>query len=109
MSLDEIETRYCQFVEEVINHHHLERLSCYLSQDVIEHAPDVPLGLAGTHQGQFLDVVATGERVTFSAFEAWRLRDGQCVEHWLQLDLLSLLHQLGAEPRLQREPAVQGV
>jgi hypothetical protein len=26
--------------------------------------------------------------VSVAAFEAWRLRDGRCAEHWLQLDLL---------------------
>jgi len=39
LSLDDIETRYCQFVDEVINYHRLDRLSAYLTPDVIEHAP----------------------------------------------------------------------
>src|SRR5438477_6487396 len=50
MSLDFIETRYCQYVEEVINHHHLDRLGAYLTSDVVVHAPDVPPGLAGARQ-----------------------------------------------------------
>lgn len=146
MSLDEIETRYCQFVDEVIIHQRLDRLAAYLTEDVIEHAPRVPPGLVGarqvvasyftafpdfhlaieallavddqllarlsatgTHGGQFMGIVATGKRVAVSAFGAWRLRDGQCAEHWLQLDLLSLLQQLGAEAAVQREPAAWSV
>jgi predicted ester cyclase len=43
------------------------------------------LSATGTHEGQFLGVVATGNRVTVSAFEAWRLREAQCAEHLLHL------------------------
>jgi len=50
LSLDDIETRYCQFVDEVINYHRLDRLSAYLTPDVIEHAPRAAPGLAGAHQ-----------------------------------------------------------
>jgi hypothetical protein len=38
----------------------------------------------------------TGRWVSIAAFEPWRLRDGQCAEHWLQLDLVGLLQQVGA-------------
>jgi len=129
---DEIETRYCQYVEEVLNHHHLDRLAGYLSTDVVVHAAGVPPGLAGarqalanylsafpdlhltidtllaldgellarltatgTHQGAFLGLAPTGQRVSVCAFEGWRLRDGRCAEHWLQLDTGELLRQLG--------------
>jgi predicted ester cyclase len=142
MIVDEIETRYCQYVEEVLNHHHLDRLAAYLAPDVIVHAPGVPAGLAGTwqlvasylsafpdlhlsidtllaldgellarltatgtHTGRFLGVAPTGRRVSVGAFECWRLRDGRCTEHWLQLDLLGLLQQLGDGPR---EPSIPG-
>jgi predicted ester cyclase len=135
---DEIETRYCRFVDEVVNHHHLDRLAAYLTSDVVVHAPGVPPGLAGarqvlaryftafpdfhlaidavlamdgellarltasgTHAGPF---APTGLRVSISVFEAWRLRDGQCAKHWLHLDLLGLLRQLGADQRFDRRP-----
>ena len=144
MSLDFIETRYCQYVEEVINHHHLDRLGAYLTSDVVVHAPDVPLGLAGarqvlasyfiafpdfhltieavlaldgdllarltatgTHAGPFLGVATSGQRVRVCAFEAWRIRDGWCAEHWLHLDVLGLLQQLGAAPPV--EPVISPV
>ena len=132
---DELETRYCQYVEEVLNYYRLDRLADYLTPDVVVHLPDVPDGLVGarqllasyfrafpdlhlsidtllavdsellarltatgTHHGPFLGLAPTGTRVTVAAFESWRLRDGRCAEHWLQLDLLGLLRQLAAVP-----------
>ena len=132
MTDDEIETRYCRYIEEVLNHHHLDRLAAYLTPDVVEHAPGAAPGLAcaqqllasyvsafpdlhltidtllavdgellarltatGTHIGPFMDVAPTGQRVRVAAFEAWRLRDGRCAEHWLLLDTGDLLRQLG--------------
>ncbi len=129
---DEIETRYCQYVEEVLNHHHLDGLAAYLTPDVVVHAPGAAPGLVGaqqllagyfsafpdlhlsidtllaldgellarltatgTHTGPFLGIAPTGQRVSVGAFEAWRLCDGRCAEHWLQLDLLDVLQQLG--------------
>ena len=133
MADDEIETRYCRYVEEVLNHHHLDRLAAYLTPDVVMHAPGVPAGLAGarqlvagylrafpdlhlcidtllarltatgTHTGPFLGLAPTGQRVSVCAFEGWRLRDGRCAEHCLQLDTGDLLRQLG----LPRDGAVQ--
>src|SRR5215216_3290707 len=50
MSCDEIETRYCLFVDQVINHHRLDRLDAYLTPDVVVHAPDVATGPAGARQ-----------------------------------------------------------
>ena len=50
MPTDEIETRYCQYVDEVLNHHHLDRLAAYLTPDVVVHAPGVAPGLAGAQQ-----------------------------------------------------------
>jgi predicted ester cyclase len=46
MPVDEIETRYCQYVEEVLNHHHLHHLAAYLAPDVLVHGLDVAGGLA---------------------------------------------------------------
>ena len=53
------------------------------------------LTATGTHQGSFLALAPTGQRVNVDVFEGWRLRDGRCAEHWLQLDTCELLRQLG--------------
>jgi predicted ester cyclase len=134
MSPDEIEIRYCQFVEDVLNHGHLDALPTYMTADVVSHAPGVASGCAGarrfietlvsafpdfhctidavaaaddelvarltvtgTHSGTLLGLLPTGRRVRVSAFGAWQLREGQCAEQWLQLDMPGLLQQLGAE------------
>ena len=50
---------------------------------------------AGTHTGEFQGLPPTHRRVTFSGLELNRFSDGRVVEHWFQLDALSLLQQLG--------------
>jgi steroid delta-isomerase-like uncharacterized protein len=52
----------------------------------------------GTHQGDFQGVPATGKQVRFTAIELNRMEGGKVAEHWVELDLLGLLQQLGAIP-----------
>lgn len=53
--------------------------------------------LAGTHTGHFLDIPPTGKVVTASeSFNLLRLSEGKVVEWWYQLNLLSVMQQLGA-------------
>ena len=52
----------------------------------------------GTHQGEFLGIPPTGKPVTMAAIEINRVRDGKVAEHWVQLDQLGMLRQLGAIP-----------
>jgi predicted ester cyclase len=49
----------------------------------------------GTHTGEFQGLPPTGRKVTFSGLELNRFVDGRVVEHWFQLDSLTLLQQLG--------------
>jgi steroid delta-isomerase-like uncharacterized protein len=133
MSNDEIETHYCQYINEVFNYHRLDSVAGYLAADVVSHADGITVGrdgacdlvrllvsafpdfhmtidalavvdselvarltASGTQTGTFLGVPPTGRRVRVCAFGAWQLRDGQCTEQWLQLDLTELVQQLGA-------------
>ena len=50
---------------------------------------------AGTHTGEFQGLPPTHRKVTFSGLELNRFVDGRVVEHWFQLDALTLLQQLG--------------
>jgi predicted ester cyclase len=52
----------------------------------------------GTHTAPFGEIPATGNRVTLQYVDIHRLRDGKIVEHWLSLDQLSFLQQLGVVP-----------
>ena len=49
----------------------------------------------GTHTGDFQGLPPTHRKVTFSGLELNRFVDGRVVEHWFQLDSLTLLQQLG--------------
>jgi len=50
----------------------------------------------GTNTGQFMGKPATGRTATWEAIDIVRVRDGRCVEHWGQLDMMGVLVQLGA-------------
>jgi len=52
----------------------------------------------GTQQGAFMGVPPTGKQVTVTAIDINRIVGGKTVEHWLQMDTLSLLQQLGVVP-----------
>ena len=52
----------------------------------------------GTHTGDFGEITATGNRVTLQYVDILRLRDGKIIEHWLCMDQLTFLQQLGAVP-----------
>lgn len=50
---------------------------------------------SGTHQGEFMGIAPTGNRVEFSAIDIARIAEGKIVEHWSNSDQLSLMQQLG--------------
>ena len=52
----------------------------------------------GTHRGEFQGILPTGKEVAFTSIEVNRVRDGKVEEHWVELDLLGLMQQLGAIP-----------
>jgi steroid delta-isomerase-like uncharacterized protein len=52
----------------------------------------------GTHRGAFMGIPPTGKDVAFSSIEVDRMAGGLVAEHWVELDLLGLLQQLGAIP-----------
>jgi predicted ester cyclase len=54
------------------------------------------LRMSGTHRGPLAGMEPTDRRVGVTVFDAWSVHDGQCVERWVQLDMLELLRQLRA-------------
>jgi steroid delta-isomerase-like uncharacterized protein len=52
----------------------------------------------GTHEAEFAGIPATGKRVTLQFVDIMRVRDGRIVEHWLSMDQLSFMQQLGVIP-----------
>jgi predicted ester cyclase len=51
--------------------------------------------LTGTHQGDFGEIAPTGASVNVIGHDMVRMRNGKVAEHWLQLDMLALMQQLG--------------
>jgi predicted ester cyclase len=49
----------------------------------------------GTHTADFMDIPATGKKVTLQFVDIMRVRDGRIVEHWLCMDQLDFMRQLG--------------
>ena len=56
----------------------------------------------GTHLGEFEGVNPTGKRVEFVGHSIDRVVEGKIVESWVEVDMLGVMRQLGAEPGLGR-------
>ncbi|MBA2364334.1 MAG: ester cyclase [Chloroflexia bacterium] len=52
----------------------------------------------GTHQGEFMEIPATGRRAEWDVIGTVRVDDGKFVEHHAHPDTISLMQQLGAAP-----------
>ena len=53
---------------------------------------------SGSHKGEFMGIPPTGRSVSFGVIDIIRIADGKFVEHWGQMDSMSLMQQLGAIP-----------
>ena len=56
--------------------------------------------MRGTHRGRFFGVPPTGRPITVQAMNLYRISAGQIIEEYGQPDLLGLLQQIGAAPRV---------
>ena len=53
----------------------------------------------GTHQGEFMGILPTGQQVSMGLIDIVRIADGRVVEHWSMGDNLGMMQQLGIVPR----------
>lgn len=69
-------------------------------QDIMAEGDRVAARVAfrGTHKGPFQGLPPTNREVAFTSIEMNRMVDGKVAEHWVEIDLIGLLHQLGAIP-----------
>jgi steroid delta-isomerase-like uncharacterized protein len=51
--------------------------------------------MKGTHQGEFLGIPATGQKISVPIADFLRFKDGKVVEHWGVTDTGALMQQLG--------------
>ena len=59
----------------------------------------------GTHRAPWMGIPPTGKAVTVTATDLYHMRDGKIVEEWVEMNLLSLLQQLGVIPTPGQPPA----
>ena len=50
---------------------------------------------SGTHQGEFMGIPATGNKVDISVIDIVEFRDGKAVAHWGIMDQAGMMQQLG--------------
>ena len=52
----------------------------------------------GTHQGESMGILPTGQQVSMGLIDIVRIADGRVVEHWSMADNLGMMQQLGIVP-----------
>jgi predicted ester cyclase len=51
-----------------------------------------------THQGEYMDIPPTGNRVEFTGISVYRIKEGKIAESWNIEDQFGLMQQIGAIP-----------
>jgi steroid delta-isomerase-like uncharacterized protein len=54
--------------------------------------------LHGTHQGNFMGIPATGREINVPGIIIYHLADGKITAHWMQIDSMAMMQQLGVQP-----------
>ena len=52
----------------------------------------------GTHKDEFFGIPPTAKSVTLQFVDIMRVREGRITDHWLCMDQLSFMQQLGVIP-----------
>jgi steroid delta-isomerase-like uncharacterized protein len=50
----------------------------------------------GTHQGEFQGIPPSGREFTITGITILRIADGKIAEHWVSMDVLGMMEQIGA-------------
>ena len=54
--------------------------------------------ITGTHEGEFMDIPATGKEFAITGMAIARIADGRLAEWWENADMMGLMQQLGVIP-----------
>lgn len=67
------------------------------AEDVVSEGEKVAVRgtMTGTHEGEFMDIPATGNRLEISFADFFRFEDGKVAEHWGTTDTGAMMQQLG--------------
>lgn len=60
--------------------------------------------IRATNDGEFMGMAPTGRKIEVTVIDILRFEDGKVVEHWAQVDQLSMMRQLGLTPPGQGQP-----
>jgi predicted ester cyclase len=52
----------------------------------------------GVHLGPLMDIAPTGREVAVPIFITYRIANDKIVQHWMLVDMLDLLRQIGSTP-----------
>lgn len=52
----------------------------------------------GVHSGPLMNIPPTGKKVEFSIFITYKFLNGKIVAHWMLVDMMTLMQQIGALP-----------
>jgi predicted ester cyclase len=52
-----------------------------------------------THQGNYMDIPPTGNRIEFTGMSVYRIEEGKIAESWTVEDQFGLMQQIGAIPK----------
>jgi predicted ester cyclase len=58
----------------------------------------VRFNLHATHQGNFMGIPATGREINVPGIIIYHLADGKITAHWMQIDSMAMMQQLGVQP-----------
>lgn len=56
------------------------------------------LNVTGTHNGDFQGIPASNKSIAISAITIFRVEDNKLSEHWVSVDMLGIMMQIGAIP-----------
>lgn len=56
--------------------------------------------VTGVHTGPLFGISATGRKVQIPLFIAYQITDGKISNHWMQVDTLLLMQQIGVVPEM---------
>ena len=51
-----------------------------------------------THQGNYMDIPPTGNRIEFTGISVYRIEEGKIAQSWTVEDQFGLMQQIGAIP-----------
>ena len=57
----------------------------------------------GTHQGDFMGIAPTGNRIEVEAISIDRIADGKSAESWTIVDVMGMMQQLGVVPSPEQQ------